>query len=118
MTKKILGRIAVLILAVIVLAGSVLTVSAESSQYVPNESYTYWDDITGSGRKLVSNRAMFETDSVYDAKKLGVENFSALIDVCTDKNGYVYPSIDLLSKAKTQGLQRRGVRFGGCHGVL
>ena len=90
MTKKILGRIAVLILAAIVLVGSVLTVSAESSQYVPNESYTYWNDITGAGRKLVSNRAMFETETVFDAKKLGVENFSSLIDICTDKNGYVY----------------------------
>ena len=90
MTKKILGRIAVLILAVIVLAGSALTVSAKSSQYVPNESYTYWDNITGAGRKLVSNRAMFETENVFDAEKLGVENLSALIDVCTDKNGYVY----------------------------
>ena len=51
MTKSMLRRIAALIFAVIIVAGTMLTATAQTSQYVPYENYTYWEDITGVGRK-------------------------------------------------------------------
>jgi hypothetical protein len=90
MTKKLLRRIAVFVLALVIVAGTMLTAYAESSQYVPYESYTYWDDISGAGSKLVYNRPMYETANVLNAKDIGVENITELVDVCTDKNGNIY----------------------------
>lgn len=85
-----LTRIAVCAMAVLIIAGSVLTAAAESSQYVPYESYTYWESIMGSERKRVYNRSMVETEYVLDANSIGVEAITALNDVCTDKDGYIY----------------------------
>lgn len=90
MIKKMLTRIAVCAMAVLILAGSVLTAAAESSQYVPYESYTYWNSIMGTERKRVNNRSMIETEYVLDANSIGVDTITALNDVCTDKDGYVY----------------------------
>ncbi len=90
MIKKMLTRIAVIAMAALILVGSVLTVSAESSQYVPYESYTYWDNITGADRKIVYNRPMIETEYVLNANTIGVDTITELNDVCTDKDGYVY----------------------------
>ena len=53
MTKKVLRRIAAVLLAVLMVAGTTITAFAETSQYVPYENYTYWQDISGKGRKLV-----------------------------------------------------------------
>lgn len=91
MTKKLLRRIAAVLLTVIIVAGTMLTAfAAESSQYVPYESYTYWTNITGTGRKLVYNRPMYETENVLNAADMGVESITELIDVCTDADGNVY----------------------------
>ena len=94
MTKKALRRIVALVLAMIIVAGTMLTAFADSSQYVSYESYTYWDNISGEGRKLVYNRPMYETKNVYSTSEIGegVENFgiTELVDVCTDKEGNVY----------------------------
>lgn len=90
MTKKMLRRIVAFILALVIVAGTMLTAYAESSQYAPYESYTYWDDISGLGRKLVYNRPMYEVKEVYNAKSLGVGTITKLVDVCTDRSGNVY----------------------------
>ena len=90
MNKKMLRRIAAFLLALVIVAGTMLTAYAESSQYVPYESYTYWDDISGTGRKLVYNRPMYEVKDVYNANDFGLEKITELVDVCTDKNGNTY----------------------------
>ena len=90
MNKKMLRRIAAFLIALVIVAGTMLTAYAESSQYVPYESYTYWDDISGTGRKLVYNRPMYEVKDSYNAKDFGVEYITELVDVCTDKNGNIY----------------------------
>ena len=90
MTKKLLRRIAVFVLALVIVAGTMLTAYAESSQYVPYESYTYWDDISGLGRKLVYNRPMYEVKDVFNAKDFKIAEITELIDVCTDRKGNVY----------------------------
>ena len=63
---------------------------AETVQYVPYESYTYWDDISGFSRKAVYNRAMYECKEVLTAKDFDIPDFNELVDVCVDKDGYVY----------------------------
>ncbi len=63
---------------------------AESSNYVPYESYTYWDEVSGSGRKAVYNRPMYNAHQVLDANAMGVKPFSKLVDVCSDSEGFVY----------------------------
>lgn len=90
MIKKIFQHVIGLSLVVIIIAGMTMTASAENSQYVPYESYTYWSSISGSGRKAVYNRPMYETENVLDASTIGVEEFSELIDVCVDNNEFVY----------------------------
>lgn len=90
MTKKMLRRIIAIIVALILAAGTCVSVFAESTEYVPYDSYTYWDDINGMGRKLVYNRPMFDTEVVFTAKDLGVNEFVELVDICTDKNENVY----------------------------
>ena len=90
MKNKIFRRIIALTIAVLMLAGGMISVSAASAQYVPYESYTYWDDISGAGRKLVYNRPMYETTAVIDRTTLGIEAFASLVDVCTDNKGYTY----------------------------
>ena len=90
MTKKVLRRLAAVLLAVLVVAGTMLTAFAETSQYVPYENYTYWEDITGAGRKLVYNRPMYDVQGVLTNKDIGVEAFTELADVCTDKHENVY----------------------------
>ncbi len=111
MTKKMLRRIAAVIFAVIIVAGTMLTAFADSSQYVSYESYTYWDNITGSGRKMVYNRPMFETKDVYTTSEIGegVEDFAIteLIDVCTDVDGNVY----LLDYGKEGGALARVIKL-------
>ena len=59
MTKKIVRRLAAVLLAVLIVAGTMVTAFAETSQDVPYENYTYGEDITGAGRKLVYNRPMY-----------------------------------------------------------
>lgn len=89
MTKKMLRRIAALVLSVIIVAGTMLTAFAESSQ-VPYDNYTYWEDISGSGRKLVYNRAMYEVAKLVKASDIGVPAYTELTDVCTDKDGNIF----------------------------
>ena len=90
MTKKVLRRMLAVLLAVMVVAGTMVTAFAETSQYVPYENYTYWEDITGSGRKLVYNRPMYNTQFVLSSSDIGIDAFIELVDVCTDKNENVY----------------------------
>ena len=100
MTKKMLRRIVAVVFAMIIVAGTMLTAFADSSQYVSYESYTYWDNISGSGRKMVCNRPMFETKNVYSTSEIGTDpatgkvadgfSITELVDVCTDPDGNIY----------------------------
>ena len=71
MSKRAIWRRILLLLLAVMNLGMGMTVSAESSQYVPYESYTYWSDISGSERKAVYNRPMYETARVLDAADIG-----------------------------------------------
>lgn len=90
MSKRAIWRRILLLLLAVMNLGMGMTVSAESSQYVPYESYTYWSDISGSERKAVYNRPMYETARVLDAADIGTDPFTELRDVCVDDAGYVY----------------------------
>lgn len=90
MIRKVLRHVLAFGFAVAVFVGAALPAFTESSEYVPYESYTYWNDISGEGRKAVKNRPMYENTMVLDAAAIGTEEFTELIDVCTDDNGYVY----------------------------
>lgn len=73
---------------------AVLTVTSipvfASDVNIPFDSYTYWDNISGDERKAVYNRQMFDVMTMIGASDLGVESFTELVDVCVNKNGYVY----------------------------
>ena len=90
MKNRIIKRlIALIMVAVVSVCLLSVTVFAESSEYVPYENYTYWEDISGSGRKLVQNKPMYTAQVSYTAKDLGVEAFGELNDVCV-ADGYIY----------------------------
>ena len=84
--NKIIALIVVTVMAVCLLS---ITAFAESSEYVPYENYTYWEDISGSGRKLVQNKPMYTAEISYTAKNWGIEAFGELNDVCV-ADGYIY----------------------------
>lgn len=67
------------------IVGTAFTVSAE----IPYTSYTYWSDV-GDKNKEVYNRPMFKTETVFGSKDIGVNDFTYLNDICTDKNGNIY----------------------------
>ena len=88
MKRKIFSFVIMFICISVILCGHL--VSAKSSDYVPYEHYTYWNDITGGDRKSVYNRPMFDVKEQIDFVDLGIEAFTELTDVCTDKYGNIY----------------------------
>ncbi len=89
MKNRIFKRLFALIMIAVICCLLPITVFAESSEYVPYENYTYWEDISGNGRKLVQNKPMYSATTSYTAKTLGIESFGELCDVCV-ANGYIY----------------------------
>lgn len=75
---------------IIILISSSIVVSAESSLFIPYESYTYWNDVSGDGRKLVKNRTMFEFVDIIESTDYNLESFSELVDVFVDNKENIY----------------------------
>ena len=89
MIRKTISYIAVF-LSLVCFASSVLGVSASTtSNQLPYESYTYWEDISEE-RKAVYSRPIYDTAMVIDALSLGIEPFTTINDVYSnDKFVYV-----------------------------
>ena len=91
MTKKLLVRALVCVVAVLMLLPT-FTVSAvsEKTDEIGYETYTYWYEFTGTTRKPVYSKPMYEVKKVYTSGELGCVENSSLTDVHTAKNGYTY----------------------------
>lgn len=89
MIRKTIGFIAVF-LSLVCFATCVLGVNASTtSNQLPYESYTYWEDIS-TDRKAVYSRPVYDTALVVDALSLGIEPFTTINDVYSnDKNIFV-----------------------------
>lgn len=85
MKNILLKVLSVILLAVMIF--SVFAVGASAESY---DSYTYWDEISLTGRKNVKNRTMYECKKVFRARDIGVESIEELTDICIDDNGYTY----------------------------
>lgn len=83
--NRIILKFSAFVVAVAFIISTGFVVAAE----VPYTSYTYWSDI-GSEKKEVYNRPMYVTETVVDAKKIGVKDFTSLSDICTDRDGKIY----------------------------
>lgn len=83
--KKALCRLFAVILAILTLFGTMVTVSADA----PTDSYTYWTNV-GSTRKSVFNKSMYDVGSLIDVTDLGIERFSQITSMCTDKDNNLY----------------------------
>lgn len=66
-----------------------IVLSVGVSAAVPYESYTHWSDV-GSDRKDVYNRAMYEPLKAIEASSIGVEPFTEIKSISTDKKGFIY----------------------------
>ncbi len=86
--KSVLPKIACLLLLAVLL--SAFPVLASSPEEIPFESYTYWENYAGAGKKAVYSKPMYQPDFVMDAGYFGVQSFTTLSDVCADENGNVY----------------------------
>lgn len=101
------GRLVAALLSVLCLASSAFcTASAASVDQVPYESYTYWENISDT-RKAVYNRPMYETGCVLGAADFGVKAYTAVNDVCTDRDRHVY----ILDNAARITVLDRNYRF-------
>ena len=83
--KKALCRIFAVIMAICLLAGAAITVSADS----PMDSYTYWTNV-GNVRKSVYGKAMYDVGDMIDVTKLGVSKLTQITSMCTDDDGNLY----------------------------
>lgn len=90
MLKKTVKCLIIFLIAIIFIQSAIVPAFANTETYVPYESYTYWENISGNSRKLVHNRPMYEVKEVLDAHSIGVTPFSEIIDVCSDDNKNVY----------------------------
>lgn len=90
MKRKFRKKMSVFILMIVLSVSFTLVSSAKTVEYVPFESYTYWENVQGKTRKAVKNRPMFETKTVINANSINISDFDEMLDVCTDTDGYIY----------------------------
>lgn len=88
MKHKLFSKIALVLIFVVLL--STLSVCASSPNEVPYESYTYWENFSGSTKKAVYSKPMYQPDFVIDAEYMSLEPFTKLTDVCADEEGNIY----------------------------
>lgn len=62
---------------------------AVSAAEIPYESYTYWSDVSEEN-KAVYNRPMYETETVIDSQKLGIDAFAKINSIDSDDSGNIY----------------------------
>lgn len=89
MKQRSVYRIMAVLLVIFTLFSAAVTVSAESSQAIPYESYTYWEN-GSSERKAVYSRAMYEIERTVSNIDLKIDNFGELADVYVDDEGKIY----------------------------
>ncbi len=83
--KQTLKRLSAIILAICLVVGTAVAVSAVS----PNKSYAYWYDVSNTN-KAVYSKAMYQPTLLLDAKEIGVEAFTKINNICTDKKDNLY----------------------------
>ena len=83
--KKTLCRLFTVILAICLIAATMISVSAAT----PVDSYTYWSGVTNSA-KSVYGKSLYEVDKLIDVTKLGIEKFSEINAMCIDDNNNIY----------------------------
>lgn len=84
--KRILCKLSAIILAICVIVGCGIAVSAAST---PTQTYHYWSDVSTS-RKAVYSKPMYEVETIIDSNTIGVGKFTQINSICTDDNGYLY----------------------------
>ena len=86
--KLLLPKIAFVLIFIVLLSG--LPVFASSPNEVPYESYTYWENYSGTTKKAVYSKPMYQPDFAIDANYMKLNSFTKLTDVCSDQNGNIY----------------------------
>lgn len=83
--KRLIAFNVALLLIVLVFAQTLPTFALQSE--VPYDSYTYWESDSFTA---ISAKASYEPEMVLTAARLGIESFTEINDVCTDKTGNIY----------------------------
>ena len=83
--KRLIAFNVALLLIVLVFAQALPTFALQSE--VPYDSYTYWESDSFTA---ISAKASYEPETVLTAARLGIESFTEINDVCTDKTGNIY----------------------------
>ena len=86
--KLIIPKIALILVLMVLM--SAFPVLASSSDVIPYESYTYWENYSGTEKKAVYSKPMYQPDFIIDAEYFNIKSFTTLTDVCSDDNGNVY----------------------------
>lgn len=88
--KKISLICLVTILVISLFCGSIVANATDvHSDDVPYQSYTYWYDSDSTG-ELVYSKAMYYVKETVTPRKLGIEAFSLITDMCIGPDGYIY----------------------------
>ncbi len=83
--KKALRRLFAVILAVFMMAGAVITVSADA----PTDTYNYWTNV-GSKRKAVYSKSMYDVNDMIDVSTLGISKLESITAMCKDDSDNLY----------------------------
>lgn len=86
--KSILPKIALILVLMVFL--SAFPVLASGPDEIPYESYTYWENYSGTEKKAVYSKPMYQPDFIIDAEYFNIKSFTTLADVCSDDKGNVY----------------------------
>ena len=84
--KKTIISFSAVVLVIVSVISQATAVSAYNGE-IPSTNYTYWES---NGFTAVSSKAAYKTETVLTSERLGIESFSELNDVCTDKYGNTY----------------------------
>ena len=91
MIKRIINLLCLVLTFLIVFS---ITVSADvysNDDTMPYNSYTYWENYSGSGKTAVYNKPIYKIAVNLSYSDMGISSqFKKLTDVCTDSNGRVF----------------------------
>ena len=81
--------VCLLIAMVLVPVASVSAVSDKNDE-IGYETYTYWYNFTGTTRRVVPSKPMYEVSKVYTSQELSVTGSSSISDTHVSNSGITY----------------------------
>lgn len=91
MNKKRIRFLSILLLMISIVSVPVGAISYSQSETIPYNSYTYWNNYSGTSKTAVYNKPIYNVAFSMDYMAMGLEQpFKKITDICTDSNQKIY----------------------------